>query len=94
MLPSPAEKVHLSGCKGMSPLREGAESCKGICFSCSFGKNSKAWESNVISLSSLCSRKQEVQYFLQTLQKNYLTAVVIVAGFVCSNYPGKFSLVY
>lgn len=64
MLPSPVEKMHSSDCKGVSLLGEGAESGKGVCFSNTFGKYSIAWESNVISLSSLWSRKQEGEYFL------------------------------
>lgn len=86
MLPSPAEKMHLSNCKGVRLLREGAESGKGGWFSNIFGKYSTAWESNAISLSSLWSRKQEVEYFLQALQENALTDVVCFFFFNYSDY--------
>lgn len=48
MLPSPAEKMYLSACKGVRLLQEGAEPGKGVCFSNTFGKYSIAWESNVV----------------------------------------------
>lgn len=86
MLPSPAEKMHLSNCKGVKLLREGAESGKGGWFSNIFGKYSIAWESNAISLSSLWSRKQEVEYFLQALQENALTDVCFGGLFFFLNY--------
>jgi len=40
--PDPVEKMHLSDCKGLRLLQEGAESGKGVCFSSAFGKYSVA----------------------------------------------------
>lgn len=51
--PNIPKKMHLSHCKDGRLLQEGAESGTGACFSNTFDKYSIAWESNVISLSTL-----------------------------------------